>query len=136
AFSGKQVILHKLLEDNTVAEVEGKIEAASEFGIAFREKGKRDADLVELKDIEEITEVPSKPKKLAQKKLKLVAAANVRQHLLARHALGRKEINEMTDEEGEAAHNQIDHSNLGHRHEAETVADEAGEVADETTDEG
>ena len=127
SFSGKQVILHKILEDGTVAELEGKIEAASEFGIAFREKGKRDADLVELNQIEEVAAVPTKPKKLVQKKLKPVSDSGVRQHLLDRHGYSRSAVNEMSEEQAVAEHNGIDHSDLGHRHVEAETEDESAE---------
>lgn len=128
-FSGKQVILTVIQEDGSAKELEGKVEDASEVGMAFKEKGKRDVDLVLPEQIEEIVLAPSKPKTLSQKKLKEITEANARQHLLDRHGYERSVVNGMTDEQGLDEHNDIDHSDLGHRHESED--DEADET-DET----
>lgn len=117
-FTGKQVILHHIQENGDIAEREGKVDGASEAGMAFKEKGKRDVELVLPSEIEEITLAPVKPKNLSQKKLKLVTESTARQHLLDRHGFARSEVNAMTEEEGFAAHDQIDHDDLGHRHVA------------------
>lgn len=130
SFSGKQVILHHIQDDGTVAEREGKVDGASEAGMAFKEKGRRDVELILPNQIEELSLAPTKPKKLSQKKLKLVTESNVRQHLLDRHALTRAAVNEMSDEEGLAVHEAIDHSDLGHRHVAEDEAKESDESGD------
>ena len=115
-YSGKQVILHTKDESGDLIEREGKVEAASEFGMAFKEKGKRDSELVEPDQIEEIALAPTKPKKLAQKKLKPVTDNTVRQHLLDRHGLTRTQVNELSDEQAWDYHDELDHSDLGHRH--------------------
>jgi hypothetical protein len=129
-FSGKQVLL-TLITDDGAKEFEGKVEAASEYGMAFKEKGKRDSDLVEPKQIEEIALAPIKPKKLAQKKLKEVTETAARQHLLDRHGYERSVVNEMTDEQGFSEHADIDHDDLGHKH----VTDEDEEESEETPEE-
>lgn len=118
-YSGKQVILTLVLDGGDATEHEGKVEAASEFGMAFKEKGKRESILVEPSQIEEISVAPSKPKTLSQKKLKEVTENTVRQHLLDRHGYERSVVNEMSDEQAAAEHEDIDHSDLGHRHEAD-----------------
>jgi len=129
-FEGKQVILHKITDDG-LQELEGKIEAASEFGVAFKERGKRDSDLVEPGQIEEIALAPSKPKKLSQKKLKPVTDSTVRQHLLDRHGYELGVVNEMSDDAALREHDDIDHTELGHLHVAEDE-DEAGEADEES----
>jgi len=133
-FDGKQVILTLIEEDGSAREVEGKIEAASAAGVAFKEKGKRDVELIEPKSIEEIAPAPVKPKTLAQKKLKPVAEQNARQHLLDRHGYDRSVINGMTDEQAFAEHEDIDHADLGHKHvePEDDDSDESGE--DESED--
>lgn len=136
-FVGKNVILHKIEDDGSVTELEGKIEAGSEVGIAFREKGKRDVGLVEPNQIEEITAVAAKPKTLPQKKLKVIAEGAVRQHLLDRHGYARSQVNPMTEAEAIELHDGIDHSDLGHRHVAEDEkASAEAEAAVEASDEG
>jgi len=115
-YDGKQVILHVIQADGSVEEKQGKIDGASEFGVAFKEKGKRDVVLVEPNEIEEIDFAPDKPKTLTQKKLRPIADASMRAHLLDRHAFSRKTVNEMTDTQAVEAHDLADHSDLGHRH--------------------
>lgn len=132
-FSGKQVILHLRQEDGSVKELEGKVEDASEVGMAFKEKGKRDVDLVLPDQIEEIALAPSKPKTLAQKKLKLVTESNARQHLLDRHGYDRSVVNGMDDGKAFSEHEDIDHSDLGHKHAAEDEDESTDEAG---TDEG
>lgn len=135
-YAGKQVVMHLIQEDGSLREVEGKIEDASEVGLAFKEKGKRDISLVLPNEVEEIEAAPIKPKKVVQKKLKPVQAANVRQHLADRHGLLISELNEMTDEDAETYHNSIDHGDLGHRHEVPSDKnDEAGESEGDSDEE-
>lgn len=130
SFTGKNVVLHRLV-DGTVQELEGKVESASAVGVAFKEKGKRDIELVMPSDVENIDVAPDKPKSLAQKKLKLVTEKNVRQHLLDRHGDSRKAVSAESDEDALARHEAIDHSDLGHKHvaEEEKKEDEAGDDA-------
>lgn len=128
-FSGKQVTLVLKQEDGSAKEFEGKVEAASEYGMAFKEKGKRDSDLVEPDQIEEITLAPVKPKTLAQKKLKEVSETTARQHLLDRHGYERSVVNKMSDEQAFSEHEDIDHSDLGHKHVSDDdEGDENAEV--------
>lgn len=119
-YAGKKVILHLQQDDGTLAELEGKVEDASEVGIAFKEKGKRDISLILPHQVEEISLAPNATKKVVQKKLKLVTITTVRQHLADRHGRLVSELNGMTDEQAWAEHEAIDHSDLGHRHEAKT----------------
>lgn len=118
-FDGKQVIVHLIQEDGTAKEFTGKIEAASEQGVAFKEKGKRDVELVLPNQIEEIALAPEKPRTLSQKKLKPVTESTARQHLLDRHGYDRSVVNSMNDEQAFAEHEDTDHSDLGHRHVTE-----------------
>jgi hypothetical protein len=131
-FDGKQVLLHVVV-DGELVEREGKVEAASEQGMAFKEKGKRDVELIEPDQIEEIALAPTKPKTLSQKKLKEVELTTARQHLLDRHGYERSVVNKMTDEQAFADHNDIDHKDLGHRHESED--DEDGDETEGTEEE-
>lgn len=128
-FEGKQVILTLAADDGTASELEGKVEAASAQGIAFKEKGKRDVDLVLPEKIVEIALAPSKPKSLIQKKLKPVTESTVRQHLVDRHGASRSAMNKMSDADAFKFHADVDHADLGHKHveATETEAnDEAG----------
>lgn len=134
-FEGKQVILHFIEEDGSVSEKTGKVDGASEFGIAFKEKGKREVALIEPHQIEEIDLAPEKPKSLSQKKLKPIAVANARQHLLDRHGYTRTAVNAMSDEQAGEEHDGIDHSDLGHRHLTPEEVAKAAEKADEADSE-
>jgi hypothetical protein len=115
-YSGKQVVLHVVNDEGGLDELEGKVESASEVGMAFKEKGKRDLRLIEPNQIEEIEVAPEAPKKAAQKKLQQVTTKSARQHLLDRHGYLRSWANEVSDDEAFAEHASIDHSDLGHRH--------------------
>lgn len=126
SFSGKDVVLHRIVEGG-LEELTGKVDAASEFGVGFKPKGKRDVVLIEPHEIEEITEAPTAPKSLSQKKLKPIADGSVRQHLLDRHGYGRKAVNGMTDEQAVVEHDGIDHTDLGHRHMTEEEVAKADE---------
>ena len=128
-YTGKMVILTVKQDDGSAKQLEGKVEAASDQGIAFKEKGKREVDLVLPDKIDEIAVAPEKPKTLAQKKLQPIADSAVRQHLLDRHGMSRTKVNKMSEAEAVELHNSIDHSDLGHRHEAKDEA-EASEESD------
>lgn len=130
-YSGKQVLVHVIEDDGSVSEKEGKFEEASEVGVAFKEKGKRDVDLLLPEEIEEVTAAPTKPKKLVQKKLKPATESTARQHLADRHGYDLTDLNEMSDEQAFSDHEEIDHENLGHKHEADDD-DEADEDSDES----
>ena len=130
-FDGKQVILHLIKSDGSVSEVEGKVEAASAAGVAFKEKGKRDVDLVEPNTIEEIALAPVKPKNLTQKKLKPVTDSTARQHLLDRHGYDRSVVNGMDDDQAFEEHEDIDHDDLGHRHVEPDEDDDNGDESPE-----
>lgn len=121
----KLVILHLVQEDNSLKEVEGKIEAASSAGVAFKEKGSSDLTLLTVAQIEELAYAPEKPKPVSQKKLKPIEAGSFRQHLADRHGISRKWCTEASDEQAKEYHDQIDHSDLGHKHAADEAGDEA-----------
>ena len=128
SYEGKSIILTVANDDGSAREVTGKVEAASEAGMAFREKGKRDVELVMPNEIVEIALAPEKPKKINQKKLKPISDERMRQHLADRHGFTLEEVNGMTDSEAVELHDNIDHSNLGHRHEGpDEDEDENGE---------
>lgn len=120
ANQGKRVVLHLKQADNTLVELEGKIEAASEAGFAFKEKGKSSLDLYDSAQVEEIQVAPEKPKSIPQKKLKPIDVGQARQHLADRHGISMKWIKENTEQAAFAYHQTIDHRDLGHRHEAAT----------------
>lgn len=119
-FLNKRVVLHTNdPEDSSkTIEREGKVEAASIAGIAFKEKGKSSVDLYEIHQIFEIDTLPEPPKKIRQKKLKPVEEGQVRQHLVDRHGMPVSKANELNEAQATELHDRIDHKDLGHRHEA------------------
>lgn len=125
-YEGKKIIL-VLKTDDGAKEFEGTAEAASEAALGFKEKGKRDLVLVEPDAIEEISLVPEKPKKVTQKKMKPIAEGNVRQHLADRHGIPLSDLKDVSEEDAKKAHDNMDHSDLGHKHVAEEKEDEAAE---------
>lgn len=126
-YDGKQVILTLAASNGDAIEREGKIEAGSIAGIAFKEKGKRDVELIEPDEIVEIAEAPEKPKKLLIKKLKAASVNNARAHLADRHGWSRSELNNMTDDEAFNLHDELDHDDLGHKHLVEEDDEEDSE---------
>jgi hypothetical protein len=129
-YDNKQVILHVAQQDGSAKEMEGKVEAGSPIGVAFKEKGKRDVEFIEPNDIVEIALAPDKPKNISQRKLKPITDTQARQHLVDRHGFLRSQVNKMTDDEAFKEHNAIDHDDLGHRHVSEDD-DENGEDSGE-----
>lgn len=126
SFSGKKVVLH-VVKDDGMVELNGKVEGASEIGVAFKETGKREVLLYEPHQIEEIQLAPSAPKKLRQKKLKPIEDDRVRQHLVDRHGVSLEWANSASDEDAKAYHDTLDHSDLGHVHVEESESDEDSE---------
>lgn len=115
-FQGKRVVLHVIAEDGSVTEVEGKIEAASEAGVAFKEKGKSGLELYIPEQIESIQPAPDRPKAVARKKMKPVARGAVRQHLLDRHGVQLSWAKAANEDDAFAYHESLDHTDLGHHH--------------------
>lgn len=115
AFEKKNVIIH-VLKDGELVEREGSIQAASVNGIAFKEKGKRDFELILPADIEEIAAAPAPAKKLIQKNIRPITVEGARQHLFTMHGWDRKTASEAEPEKAFELHAQIDHSQLGHKH--------------------
>jgi hypothetical protein len=128
---GNRVVLHIVQEDGSLEEVEGKLEAASVAGVAFKAKGKSSIDLLTVEQIEELQTAPEKPKPVSQKKLKPIELGQARQHLVDRHGVELKWARDADEAKAFEYHEGLDHSNLGHTHVASepTARDEA--LADE-----
>jgi hypothetical protein len=133
-FLDKKVVLHTINEDKSIEEREGKVEAASAHGIAFKEKGKSSVDLYEVAQIEEIQAAPEAPKKIRQKKLKPVEEGQVRQHLVDRHGMPVSKANELDEKAATELHDRIDHSDLGHKHEAGETTSQETAIANAESD--
>lgn len=115
--------------------VEGIVEAASVAGIAFRQKGKSQVQLLEIKDIVRHEVLPEKPKVLKQKTMKPVDVTRVRQHLADAHGINLNWLNSVSNEAAADFHDGLDHTDaetgpLGHRHEAPGADNEDGEAND------
>ena len=119
SFVEKEAILHLIQEDGTLKEVTGTIKAATVAGVPFKTKGKSGLDLLTVEQIEEISYAPVKPKAVVQKKLKPIEYGQARQHLIDRHGVELSWGKEADERSAFEYHKDLDHSNLGHRHEAD-----------------
>ncbi len=131
SMENKKITLTYGLDDETV-EVEGVLMAvAVGQGIMFRKRGSQKADLIKEDKVFGIAQIAESPKKVTAKKLKEVTLDNAREHLADRHGYKLEDVNNATPEQAMLAHDQIDHSDLGHNHDkdaAEAPADAATEA--------
>jgi hypothetical protein len=130
---GKTVVFTVKNADETETVVEGIVEAASLAGIAFRQKGKSQLQLLEVGDVIRHEIVPEKPKVLKQRVLKPVELTKVRQHLADAHGINLNWLNSVSNEDAAEYHNSLNHNDpetgpLGHRHEEPKAKD--GEASD------
>lgn len=137
-FVGKRAVLVRKLDapkedGSTAEELEGTVDSYNELGLLFKPKGKVNLELVETDYIEDLRPITEAPKKLKQKTLKPVPYGQTRNHLLERHAFTLVQVNGMTEDQAVEAHNQIDHSVLGHVH-SQPEQQEASENDDESSD--
>lgn len=116
-YVNKRVILHVIQNDGSTQEIEGKVEAASEAGMAFKEKGKSSLELYMPGQIAEIQRAPEKPKQVIRKRVNPVQLGQARQHLVDRHGVPISWAKDNTEEAAFEYHEQLDHSDLGHKHE-------------------
>lgn len=118
SYVDKESVLHLIQEDETLKEVTGTIKVATTAGIGFKEKGKSGVDLLDLSEIEEIDYAPVKAKSVVQKKLEPVEFGKARQHLVDRHGVELAWAKDADEKTAFDYHEGLDHSNLGHKHEA------------------
>lgn len=112
--------------------VEAELIAANIGAVMIRPRGKSNSTLIKAEQVVSITHVPAGPKKIKQKVLAEVGLDKARQHLVDAHGYAVSVINGITNEQGLATHNSIDHADLGHRHKS---ADEADVVGGDTAGE-
>jgi len=119
----------------TAEELEGLLVAVAGDAIMFRPKGKTNALLIDLPDVESIAYAQEKAKTLSRKTLKPVTHGQARTHLLERHSFTLGVIHGMSETDALAKHNEIDHekSDLGHVHgeKDESPVNEDSDVRDE-----
>jgi len=126
---GENVVLSITPADGGEAtDIEGKLEVASDAGVGFKPKRKRDIELLELSQIVGVKAAPAASGALKQKKLSPVTVATVRGHLIDRHGAPLSQVNGMSNEDALELHGKIDHSDLGHNHD-KVSADEAAAAA-------
>lgn len=114
---GENILLTVKREDGSTEQVEGKIEVASEAGVGFKPKGRRELDLLEVEDVLAIEEAPVTEAKLKQVKLKPIEAGRIKKHLIDRHGAPLSQVNALSPEQAAELHGKIDHSDLGHNHD-------------------
>lgn len=129
-FINKEAVFHVVQEDGSLKEVTGTIKAATVAGVPFKVKGKSGLELTTVDKIEEIDYAPVKPKPVAQKKLKPVDYGQTRQHLVDRHGVELEWAKNADEKQAFEYHKDLDHANLGHRHEAKDK-DEREEALEE-----
>lgn len=104
------------------------VAATTGIGVLFKPKGRQQAGIVAVDDIEEIDFAPSEVKPIKPKYVPVVVHGKAREHLVYAHGYGRTgkgNIDEMTEEAALEWHNQMDHGNLGHIHGEKPKAVEA-----------
>jgi len=124
-FAGKDVVITIHNEDGDDEQIEGKVEQASDVGIAFKRRGRRDVEAIFPDALVDIHVAEKKPTKLKQRSLLPVEADKVRSHLVQSHGYFLSVVNGYSNEEAEKEHDSIDHSDLGHNHDKEPESDEA-----------
>lgn len=105
-------------------EQEGVAQVSNEIGVLFKQRGKTMAVFIEIDKIEDIFLLPDRPKPIKIKVLKDVSLEAARQHLVDRHGIPVKRIEELDDVDAMEGHDCMDHSILGHIHKSEAGANE------------
>lgn len=131
SFAGKQVLMHVITEDGDLDEVFGKVEAASDVGIAFKPKGSSTVQLFLPDQIEEMTGAPAKKRTVSQRKLKPIGEDKILRHLLDFHGVPLSWAKETAPKDAVQYHNDLDHADLGHNHDKEDVVEVDVEDADD-----
>lgn len=122
-FAGKNVNI-VLTGEYAALSGEGKVEAASPVGVAYKPKGKGSV-IVLPADIQEI-EAAAVIKKITRKSMLPCTLENIRQHLVDRHGYGVSDIEAMTPEQALAWHDgELNHENLGHDHKKTAATEQA-----------
>lgn len=135
-FIGKKVVLVQLLDKPNekgegAEELEGTLEAVAGEMVMFKQKGKTSPTLIETSKIDNIDHAPEKAKNLTARKLKPIDFGQARAHLLDRHGMTLAQVNEMSEKDALALHEQIDHDGLGHVHEAAPKPEDSGNSDEE-----
>jgi hypothetical protein len=126
-YAGKNVNI-VLTGEYAASSGEGKVEAASTMGVAFKPKGKGSI-IVLPSDIDSI-EAAAVVKKITRKSMLPASLDNIRQHLVDRHGYEVEAIEAMTPEQALAWHNtDLNHDKLGHDHKKSTAKAEAEPAA-------
>lgn len=115
-YAGKNVKI-TLTGEYAESSGEGKVEAASTTGVAFKPKGKGTVIVLPV-DVQEIEAAPI-VKKITRKSMLLASLDNVRQHLVDRHGYKVGDIETMTPEGALEFHATLEHGELGHDHKRE-----------------
>lgn len=115
----KITVVYTIEGENEALEVEGTLMAAAEMGIMLRQRGHQQGEFVHSHQIESIVPLSTANKKITQKLLKPILLDDARAHLADRHGYTLSQVNEMTGTEALSLHDNLDHSDLGHKHSEE-----------------
>lgn len=127
----KKVVLVRNEKGKTLAEeIEGTLISANDSLIMLKPKGKTQATLIEVGEVEKIDYAPEKSKSLTRKALKPVEFGQARAHLLERHGMKLAEVNVLSEKDAFELHKGIDHEkdDLGHKHEDKNDTERAKAV--------
>lgn len=126
---GKKVIL-QANEGDEVVDIRGKLEAANDFGILIKPKGKASSQLIENGEIVSLElDEDAAPKssgfKLKARRVNPVTESNVRRHLLDGHGVQLSYVNQVTAAQALQAHTSLHEgeaaSEIGHFHADKTA---------------
>lgn len=106
--------------DLTHVKVSGRITSLNPNGevFLFKPRSQRTVTMLESEHVTDVELAGSATlRPVGQKRLRPLNAQNARRHLADYHGFPLKKLNTMSDELALKAHDEIDHSDLGHNHE-------------------
>lgn len=126
-YADQKVTLTFRQDDGEEVTKEGRVDTASAAGLLFKEKGKADLHIITPEAIVGIEVAPTKDPKVTVKKLQPIPLGRVRQHLADRHGYRPADLNAMSEQQAFDLHEQLDHTELAHKHEVPAAKAEATE---------
>lgn len=133
-FENKKVNLTYVIDNETLTDEGTLVAVAAGQGVMFRKRGSQTPLTIREANLRAIEPIAEAPKKVTAKKLKKVTLDDARSHLADRHGYKLSAVNGASAEQALLAHQQIDHSDLGHTHEDESSAAVATAAASPATE--
>lgn len=136
-FAGKRVtVTQNLSEPNekgeSAVEIEGVVEIGNALGLLIKPKGAVQLKMIGVDEIEEIVPAKEKSQALKRAELQPVKLGQARRHLMERHGVTLKWVNENTEEAAFEYHESLDHEqlDLGHVHKEKASGAKSDEQSD------